>query len=121
MTKEAKGRLGDIFCSVVFLLPSLFLFYAPFHQGSYSYYEGLRSWITISGVLLGAVTFSLHENDKIILGFLIIIILFNPVYPIHLSRSLWAFIDIGSGIFWIYVYINIYRNVKEYREYHKIK
>ena len=68
----------------------------------YGYYTFLR-WITcISSIL---VAFQAFENNidwaKVV--FIVIAILFNPLAPIYLSRSIWIPLDIVTAIFFIFV------------------
>lgn len=71
----------------------------------YGYYEFLRIVITgISGYL------AFKYFDKKIIGWSVtmtgIAILFNPVLPIHLDKSIWVFINIILAIVFI---ISIYK------------
>ncbi|TFB08818.1 hypothetical protein E3V08_02465 [Candidatus Atribacteria bacterium MT.SAG.1] len=66
----------------------------------YGYYTLLR-WITCIASTL--VIFQAFEKNidwaKVV--FIVIAILFNPLAPIHLSRSTWIPIDIITAIFFI--------------------
>lgn len=64
----------------------------------YGFYQLTRWVVTIAG-LLGAY----WMNFKGVLGILLVIIalLFNPLFPIHLEREQWAPIDIITAVLFI--------------------
>jgi len=43
-------------------------------------------------------------------------ILFNPIFPFHLSRNIWAFLDIVAGIFIIFSLLFVGVNRKQGQE-----
>ena len=59
----------------------------------YGYYQFLRIAIVIASGLVAYTAFSDGRQGWAI-GFGAICILFNPLIPIHLSKSMWAPIDI---------------------------
>ena len=79
------------------LITSGMLFLAIF-QLPYGYYNLLRLVVTISS---GISSFSAYENEKVGIAiiFAIICLLFNPIFPIYLDKSMWIPIDIIAGIF----------------------
>ena len=72
-----------------------------------SYYFFLRYFLTISAIL---VLFELYKKTFLFsslettLGMLAIIILYNPIFPIYLSKEMWVPLNlITAGIyFWYY-------------------
>jgi hypothetical protein len=50
----------------------------------------------VCGVAVLAV-FQAAERDKSgwIVPFAIVALLFNPIFPVHLNREIWAFVDVG--------------------------
>ena len=50
-------------------------------------------------------------NETIII-FSLILILFNPVFPIHLERELWLLINLLTSGIYIYGYFNVLKNSK---------
>lgn len=66
----------------------------------YGYYTFLRLVITGWALFLawGEYRHAGSANGWAI-GFLLIAALFNPLVPIHLDRSTWAFLDCGTAVF----------------------
>ena len=85
------------------LIATAFLFIALFHRTLYNlpygYFTLLRFVVTISAALVAWLAFKKMQTRQWIwpLGF--IVILFNPIIPIHLTLSWWQIIDIVTGIF----------------------
>ena len=79
------------------LITSGMLFLAIF-QLPYGYYNLLRLVVTISS---GISSFNAYENEKVGIAiiFAIICLLFNPIFPIYLDKSMWIPIDILVGVF----------------------
>ena len=50
-------------------------------------------------------------NETIII-YSLILILFNPVFPIHLERALWLLINLLTSGIYIYRYFNVLKNSK---------
>ena len=79
------------------LITSGMLFLAIF-QLPYGYYNLLRLVVTISS---GISSFNAYENEKVGVAiiFAIICLLFNPIFPIYLDKSMWIPIDVIVGVF----------------------
>src|SRR6185312_12846839 len=65
----------------------------------YGFYRLLRLVVC---VCCGVIAYRTYDNDgfspwAVALGFLVL--LFNPFVPIHLSREVWAPIDLASSVF----------------------
>ena len=62
----------------------------------YAYYQILRFVVcgTFAYLAYMAVQKEHHGHTAI---FSVLAVLFNPIVPIHLDRTLWAFIDVGSA------------------------
>lgn len=113
----SKNNPGfNLVLSIIFLIPAALLLYAPFHQGDHQFYNNLRAVIMLFAAIFSVSTYEIHNNNKIFIGFVIIAVLFNSFLPIHLSKGLWAVIDITAAIFWIGSFLYI-RNklVEEWR------
>jgi len=84
-----------------FVILSIFMLLGAIAEWPYGYYSLLR-WITCIASIL--VAFQAFEKNidwaKVI--FIIIVILFNPLAPIYLSRSTWIPIDIITAILLIF-------------------
>ena len=92
-----------LFC----LIPAILLIIAPILPLPYSFYIFLRYAITISSLLVFYRLYSqafLIIELKTTIGMIVIAILYNPIFPIHLSREMWLPINlITSGLyFWYY-------------------
>ena len=105
--KLIKGRLYMISLGVkklasnLIIISSVMLFLAVIRL-PYGYYQFLRLIITISA---GLGLYVIHIQSKYQFTevlFLIVFLLFNPIFPIHLSRSIWGPIDISVGLFFLW-------------------
>ena len=64
----------------------------------YGYYTFLRISVSIIGCI--AAFDLVNKGNQLWVIFAGIVILFNPLIPIHLSRDLWVFIDlVVAGLF----------------------
>ena len=92
-----------LFC----LVPAILLIIAPILPLPYSFYIFLRYFITISSLL---VIYRLFLKACLIIelettvGMIVVAILYNPIFPIYLSKEMWLPINfITSGLyFWYY-------------------
>jgi len=64
---------------------------------------------------MGIMAFTAFKQDEEpwAWSFAIATILFNPLFPIHLSRNIWAFLDIIAGLFIIISIYFVRGNLKE--------
>ena len=96
--KNLKERLKQYF-SLINLLKAIgvfLLFYATARH-KYSYYSFLRVYVSVTSVYFAYISNEQDSKPWLVI-FSIIAILFNPIAPIYLDRSLWAIIDITCGI-----------------------
>lgn len=63
----------------------------------YTYYQLLR-WLVFIAALVVAYGFYKSKLQGWALTFGAITLLFNPIFPIYLNRSVWAGIDLITGI-----------------------
>ena len=94
------------------LIPAVLLILAPLISFPYGFYTLLRLIISITA---GVIIYHSYKNvggiNEIIILFGLILILYNPVIPIKLSRELWMPINfITSGIY-IYGFFKIKKNI----------
>ncbi len=84
-----------------FFILSIFMLFGAIAEWPYGYYTLLR-WITCITSIL--ITFKAFEKNidwaKVV--FIVSAILFNPLAPIYLSRSIWIPLDIITAIFFIF-------------------
>lgn len=72
-----------------------------------AYYQLLRWMTTICAVLL-AIRFY-EKNQGLFITFCIIAILFNPIAPIYLGRSLWRIVDALTAIIFTYTCVRTFK------------
>ena len=84
-----------------FVILSIFMLFGAIAEWPYGYYILLR-WITcITSILVAFQAFE-KNIDWAKVVFIVIAILFNPLAPIYLSRSIWISLDIITGILFIF-------------------
>mgnify|MGYP001081088482 CR=1 FL=1 len=64
----------------------------------YGYYQFLRLFVAIASGISAFVAYE-DKNQGLAIIFAIVLILFNPLIPIYLSKEIWIPIDIIVGIF----------------------
>lgn len=92
----------------IFLIPSVFLIIAPLIKLPYGFYILLRFVVFISSSIIvyqSYKTTKLLNTTIFIFGF--IIILFNPIVPIYLSREAWLPIDLIVACIYLFNYFKI--------------
>ncbi len=83
-----------------FIILSIFMLFGAIAEWPYGYYTLLR-WITcISSILVALQAFE-KNIDWAKVVFIVIVILFNPLVPIYLSRNIWIPLDIVTAILFI--------------------
>lgn len=88
-------------------IPGIILLLTPILPLPYIFYIFLRYAVTIYSII---ILFHLYKesfliiNLEITIAMLVIAVLYNPIYPIYLSREVWTPLNwITSGIiFWYY-------------------
>ena len=79
----------------------LFLALAPL---PYGYYQILRIVVCGAAAYVAFMAYNWHKNLATwLFGF--IVVLFNPLIPIHLSRELWQLIDLICAILLIFIVV----------------
>ncbi len=84
-----------------FLILSIFMLFGAIAEWPYGYYTILR-WITCIASILVVLQAFEKNIDWAKAVFIVIVILFNPLAPIYLSRSIWTSLDIITGILFIF-------------------
>jgi hypothetical protein len=78
------------------MVAALLLIGAVFPHKGYGYFQLLR--LAVSGAALFALVASRRNNlDGWAILFGIVIVLFNPILPIHLPRGLWQVLDLATA------------------------
>lgn len=80
---------------------------------SYDYYTLLR-WVVCAVAVYGVVVFSEPKRMTFIVPLGVIALFFNPLIPVHLSRSTWAPIDVlaAATLLLSAIFVLMHRNYK---------
>jgi hypothetical protein len=93
---------------LLFLIPGIFLCVIPFFKFPYGVYTLLRIVITLSSAFIIYENYKKIKNvNTTIIIFSIILIVFNPIFPIRLSKDMWLPIDLVTATIYFYHYIKI--------------
>lgn len=93
---------------LIFLIPGIFLCIIPFFKFPYGIYTLLRIVVTLSSAFIIYNNYKRINNvNSTIVIFSIILIVFNPLFPIRLNRELWLPIDLITAAIFFYYYIEI--------------
>lgn len=92
------------FLPVAYRLAAVLLIIAILPIGVYDFYNFLRAIVSIVAVLAIIHIRLLKQqshSDILTLAFVPVAILFNPILPIHETKTFWIFIDVGTAaLFW---------------------
>jgi len=93
---------------LIFLIPAIFLCIIPFFKFPYGIYTLLRIVITLSSAFIIYDNYKRTNNvNPTIVIFFTILIIFNPMFPIRLSKEMWLPIDLITAAIYFYHYIKI--------------
>jgi len=93
---------------LIFLIPAIFLCVVPFFKFPYGIYTLLRIVITLSSAFIIYDNYKRTNNvNPTIVIFFTILIIFNPMFPIRLSKEIWLPIDLITAAIYFYHYIKI--------------
>ncbi|MCZ4224962.1 DUF6804 family protein [Pedobacter rhodius] len=97
----------------LFIFCSAFCFIAVFNLPT-TYYSFLRIIIS-TGAILGIYSFLKYKNYYWMIVFTIILLFFNPLFPIYLHRkSVWIPMDIVVGLlFLLLAFLKIKKEIKK--------
>lgn len=87
----------------LWLTPILILFLAPL-PFPYGYYTFLRIIVCAMSGLICFIEYKKTINIWVVI-FGIFAVLYNPVFPIHLTRTIWTPINIITALFFIFHFI----------------
>jgi hypothetical protein len=91
---------------LILLIPGIFLCIVPFFKFPYGIYTLLRIVVTLSSAFIIYDNYKRIKNVNVtIVIFSIILIVFNPIFPIRLNRELWLPIDLITAAIYFYHYI----------------
>jgi len=90
------------------LIPAIFLCVVPIFKFPYGIYTLLRIVVTLSAAFVIYDNYKkLNKVNVTIVIFSIILIVFNPLFPIRLNKELWLPIDLITAAIYFYHYIKI--------------
>jgi hypothetical protein len=93
---------------LIFLIPAIFLCIVPFFKFPYGIYTLLRIVVTLSSAFIIYDNYKRINNINLtIVIFSIILIVFNPLFPIRLNKEMWLPIDLITAAIFFYYYIEI--------------
>jgi hypothetical protein len=91
---------------LILLIPGIFLCIVPFFKFPYGIYTLLRIVVTLSSAFIIYDNYKKINNvNPTIVIFSIILLVFNPIFPIKLNRELWLPIDLITAAIYFYYYI----------------
>ncbi len=90
-----KNRQIIVLISSILLIVAILVDSLP-----YGYFTFLRLVVFISSLILAWSVFEI-EMKWIFAVFILIAILYNPVIPVHLTRSIWVILNIITVVFFI--------------------
>ena len=94
--------------TLIFLIPGFLLIAAPLISFPYGFYTFLRLTISISaGFIIYLRSKKINKVDTLSIIFAVIVILYNPIIPIHLTREIWMPINFISAIVYFYGFYKI--------------
>tara|TARA_B100001123_G_C15108753_1_gene946601 strand:- start:765 stop:1082 length:318 start_codon:yes stop_codon:yes gene_type:complete len=95
------------------LIPGCLLILAPIISFPYGFYTFLRLAVSVSA---GIIIYNFYKAksgiDEVSIIFAIILILYNPIIPIHLTREIWLPINFVSAGIYFYGYYKIRKKIK---------
>ena len=98
--------------ALFFLIPAGLLIIAPLLSFPYGFYTLLRLIITITTGLILYNTYKISKGiNEVSIIFAFILILYNPIFPVHLSKEIWMPINFITAGIYIYGYFRIKKNL----------
>ena len=94
-----------------FLIPAIFLVIAPLVKFPYGFYVLLRLIVSVSSAVI--IYRSYNDTKSInptIIIYGLILLIFNPIIPVHLSREIWLPIDFLVAAIYGYSYLKLTKN-----------
>ena len=94
--------------TLLFLIPAVLLILAPLIALPYGFYTLLRLIVSVTA---GFIIFHNYKGaggiNEITILFALILILYNPIIPVHLSREIWLPINFITSAIYFYGYFKI--------------
>lgn len=94
--------------ALFFLIPAILLFIAPIISFPYGFYMFLRLIISITSAIIIYHSFKGSGGiNEISIIFALIMILYNPIFLVHLSREIWMPINFITSAIYIYGFFRV--------------
>lgn len=90
-----------------FLIPAILLFIAPLISFPYGFYTLLRIIVTLTSAVIIYQSYKINRINEHLIIFLFILILYNPLIPIYLSREVWLPINFATSVIYLYTLFKI--------------
>ena len=94
------------------LIPAVLLIFAPLISFPYGFYTLLRLVVSITA---GIIIYHSYKNasgiNEIIILFAFILTLYNPIFPVKLSREIWMPINFITAGVYVYGFFKIKKNI----------
>jgi hypothetical protein len=91
--------------TIACVIAAVFALMAAAGGQPHGFYQEIR-WIIFAVCLWGAYQNSENPEKWVLIGFVVIGVIFNPIIPLHLKRSIWQIIDIATAIGLVLLSIN---------------
>ena len=66
----------------------------------YGYYQLLR--LIVCGVSIWAIMSGCDRNETLILLFVLVVLLYNPIFVVHFDRTIWSVLNVLTAVFFCY-------------------
>ena len=101
------------FLTLFLLIPAVLLIIAPLVSFPYGFYTFLRLIVSITA---GIIIFHSYKGaggiNEISIIFALILVLYNPIAPVHLSREIWMPINFITAGIYIYGFFKIKKQIE---------
>lgn len=92
-------KIKDFFSRRPHFIPAVIaavMLLAALARWPYGYYVLLR-WVVCASAIFVLLIGALYKNEEV-WPFAVVGVLFNPLVPIHLTREIWAVLDVGAAV-----------------------
>jgi len=86
----------------VCLLINIFCLLTALFQMPYQYYMLLRVIVASVCVFAAFEIYKQSHNSSWVIVFLMIAIIYNPIFPVRLGREVWAIVNLGTIAVFVY-------------------
>ena len=85
--------------AVIKVITAIFLLVALWPM-DYNYYIFLRGLMMLSTIICGIHALEFN-NPKCFVTFMVLLVIYNPVLPVHLNRPLWSVINVATIVIYL--------------------